>query len=190
MRKRVSAGFTLIELIISVALLAILVAAAIVAFQNITQKAQIAQLKATLKSVRSAILIQKANNELNNSRGDGYHPRINFWPTFEEVRRGSYDAQLSESILSVVLSGNPFITDPRTPPFDNEFVADTSTSVFYNNPDAAGKTNIANNLVVCAPQGTIKGTLCPADPCGAGWVYNPYTGEFWANSNQFGENAW
>lgn len=185
-------GFTLIELVVTLAILAILVSAAVAALQNITQKAQISQLRATLKSARSAILIQKANNELNNSRFDAgnCHPRANFWPTFEEVRMGSYEGQLSGSILEAALSGNPFINPPaRTPPFTNTFNPDCSGNIFYTAPDTWGGT-IANNVVVCTDASTPKGTLCPAANCQAGWAYNPYTGAFWANSNQFGENIW
>jgi prepilin-type N-terminal cleavage/methylation domain-containing protein len=188
--KEKSKGFTLIELVVAVALLAILVSAAIAAFQNITQKAQMSRLKATLKSMRSAVVINKAQNELNNSTSDGFHPRVNFWPTFEEVRRASYENQLSNSILSVPLSDNNFISSPapRDPPFDNTFVADTSSNICYQNPDVGGATNLANNLVVCTT--VPKGSICPASNCQAGYAYNPTNGNFWANSSQFGSNTW
>ncbi len=190
MKNKKLSAFTLIELVIAVALLAILVAVAIAAYQNITQKAQITNVKATLKRVRSSILIQKANNELSDSRTDGCHPRINFWPTFEEVRRSSYENQISGSILDSMMPPNLLIDNPRTPPFTNVFAADTDCNhTDYDNPDTLGD-NIANNLVVAAPSGTPKGMPCPAEPCGAGWVYNPYTGEFWANSTQFDSNHW
>ncbi len=189
MQKKIS-GFTLIELIIGVSLIAILAAMAVTAFQNITEKAQIANLRATLKRVKSAILIQKANNELSENYFDAgnCHPRKDFWPTYEEVRKTSYEAQLQGSILNTVMPSNPFITNPRTPPFDNSFAADCSGAIIHNNFNLG--TSNANNLVVAAPEGVARGTLCPAAPCDAAWAYSPYTGEFWATSNRFGENEW
>ncbi len=192
-RGRLNA-FTLIELVIAVAVLAILVAMAIAALQNITQKAQIARLKATLKNVRSEIVVQKTRNQLENSMTDSRiganHPRVNFWPTFEEVRAGSFENVLSLSILDSALPDNPFINPPpRTPPFDNVFSLNPGTGICY--PNDVGPNN-ANNLVVCVDDAVTypKGTLCPAADCEAAYVYNPMTGDFWANSNTFGENRW
>lgn len=191
-KRKSLTGFTLIELVIVVALLAILVSVAAVAFQNITEKAQIANVKANLKRVRSAIFIQKADNELNNSRDDGTcgpHPRINFWPTFEEVRKASYAGQLEGSILETMMPPNPFIDSPpaRNPPFDNNFVANCSNATVYSYPSELGSNN-ANNLVVAT--NVSKGFICPAANCEAGWAYNPSTGEFWANSGTHDSNNW
>lgn len=189
-RGRFSA-FTLIELVIAVAILAILVTAAIIAMQNIIRNAQISRLKATLKSVRSELLVQKTKNQLENSNTDaaigGCHPRVNFWPTFEEVRSASFEAQVHNSILDSILPDNPFIDPPpRIPPFNNVFSSDPSCDVCFNNN--VGSNNM-NNLVVCTETGH-KGDPCGATDCQAAYAYNPRTGEFWANSNQMGEINW
>lgn len=178
--RRKSNAFTLIELIIVVAVLAIVAAAAITAFQNINQKAQIAQLKATLKSAREAIFMHRANNELNNFASDAgnCHPRVNFWPTYEEVRRGAYQDQLDGSIFDSALPDNPFIISPRTtPPAFSNFSPDCSGSIGYDIPGAE-LGNPRNNLVVASNQP--KGTPCVIN-CPAAYIYNPETGEFWAN---------
>jgi len=199
LRRRLLRGFTLIELVIAIALLAILGAAAVIAFQSIHTKAQIANAKATLKSVRSAILIQRANNELNNITSDGCHQRQNSWPTYEEVRRASYNAEVDNSILSSrmppnLLMGPPpaNLVAPRSPPFTNSFVANTDCGsnpgqIIYSLPDTLG-ANPSNNLVVATTDP--KGSLCVADPCKAAWAYNPYTGDFWASSSAYGSNNW
>lgn len=192
-------GFTLIELVIALALLAILVAAAIAAMQNITQKAQLARLKATLNSVRNEIVIQKTRNQLENSIDDSrigaHHPRVNFWPTFEEVRAASFENRLGISIMDSVLPDNPFVGPMREPPFDSVFILNESTtSDCY--PNDVGSNN-ANNLVACVDDAVAfpKGSRCPAASCQAAYAYNPNTGEFWANYSvendaKFGISKW
>jgi prepilin-type N-terminal cleavage/methylation domain-containing protein len=181
-------AFTLIELVIAVAVLAILVTAAVVALQNITEKAKIAQCKAILKSVRSAILIQKAKNELNKNTQDNWgHYRYNYWPTFEEIRRMSYAENIdSDSVLDNVLPQNPF--KAVNPTFTNTFVSNSGTNPpLYDNPDPQG-TNPSRNRVWCGNMN--KGYACGDPYCPTGWFYDPQTGAFWADSNLHNENLW
>lgn len=183
-------GFTLLELVIVVAILAILALAAITAYQNLTSKAKAAQCKAILASVRSAIRIQRAKNEVGSgAQQDAWgHPRVNSWPTFEEVRRARYESTLDDSIMDTVIPQNSF--KAVNPPFGNQFQPDTSGFVYYNNPDLEDQGgNLSSHDRVWATNQP-KGSLCAHPDCPTGWFYNPATGEFWADSNEMGENLW
>ena len=65
-KKRTYRGFTLIELVIVITILAILAAVAIPAFQNLTAEARNAGTRGALGGLRSAIAIYRANELVND----------------------------------------------------------------------------------------------------------------------------
>ncbi|MFH1858426.1 MAG: type II secretion system protein [Candidatus Omnitrophota bacterium] len=73
--KRTHRGFTLIELVIVITILAILAAVAIPAFQNLTGRARDAGVQGALGGLRSAIAIYRAS-ELADGRAGSY-PSLN-----------------------------------------------------------------------------------------------------------------
>jgi len=114
-----SGGFTLIELVIVIAILGILAAVAIPRFMDFTNDAKRGACKKTLGDVRSAI----ANyyGWKSSPSGGG----IPAWPTLAELTDGN-------SVLKTIVPDNPFSTG-ATP---NAVIAGTTKKV----PETAGTT--------------------------------------------------
>ena len=70
-KKKDFHGFTLIELVIVITILAILAAVAIPAFQNLTAQARDSAVRGAVGGLRSALAVYRAN-ELANNRAGAY----------------------------------------------------------------------------------------------------------------------
>lgn len=76
-----SSGFTLIELIVVIAILGILVAVAIPKYVDLTKEAEIAHDRGTLAALRSATVLLYSSNVIHNVT-NSYGT---FWPTYTQV---------------------------------------------------------------------------------------------------------
>jgi len=152
-------GFTLIELIITVTILAIVASVAIPAFQTIHTRAKNSSVKGALNAVRSAIsLYHLGEIAQGRSLGSGYSA-VAGWPEGARLK----DIQEDLTAPKVMESGD-------MP--DNIWAKD------------AGKTNFDGIVVLGdggpCPTGVTNGQTYPLQD--AGWVYDACDGRFWANS--------
>ncbi|MFH1201967.1 MAG: prepilin-type N-terminal cleavage/methylation domain-containing protein [Candidatus Omnitrophota bacterium] len=180
-------GFTLVELVVVVAILGILAAAAVVLVANISQKAREAKLKGILGATREAINLHRSHNLLDDATADwGGRARHNFYPTLEEMQASREDSTVDNSIFQTVMPQNPLKEN------SNCVIDDVQPEITCRNricsacPSAA-HTCSGGNCGSCLAKGT---TCSEWEDCPTGWYYNPCNGEFWANSNVVGENNW
>ena len=162
MEKR---GFTLIELVIVVTILAIVAAVSIPAFQNLKQRAKISACRGILGAIRSGISLYRAN-EIAQGRSDGVISQALLLPGGNPGNQVKENPLDSNSGSVVTLNGdipdNPFANDV------GGFVAGDEDHI-----DAGASYSC------CNPTGSNT----------EGWRYNTTTGRFWANTNVAGENA-
>jgi len=88
MKKQAQAGFTLIELMIVVAIIGILAAVAIPAYSDYTMKAKVANIQAAADSLKTAVALcaQEASGELADcDNGSGGIPAANAFTATKEV---------------------------------------------------------------------------------------------------------
>ncbi|MGO4379112.1 pilin [Pseudoduganella sp. RAF53_2] len=92
MKQQAQAGFTLIELMIVVAIIGILAAVAIPAYSDYTAKAKIANAISAADSLKTAVALcaQEAGGDLTNcSNGSGGIPAANLFLATKEVKAGA-----------------------------------------------------------------------------------------------------
>lgn len=163
--SRAKRGFTLIELVMVILLLAILAAVAIPNFQDFRNESRDAATRGALGGIRSAIAISRAAIALKEDLG------VPLYPTVIELQGNSYNGShpVLNSLVQArkrILDGasgipvNPWslITIPRT---QQSSVFDCSLLVRPNIRSIADGTDF-------------------------GWCYSQVTGEFWANSKRNG----
>lgn len=92
-------GFTIVELLIVVVVIAILAAISLVAYTNIQQRARDSQRKADLKTISTAVNLYYADN--------GNYPMSNGWCTQISNTSAGYDAAF-KSELSTYLAQMPY----------------------------------------------------------------------------------
>ncbi len=160
-------GFTLIELIIVLTILAIVAAVAIPTYQNMQTQAKNAAIKGILGGVRSALLIYRVN-EIASGRvsfavGDPYRG----WPAGHQVRDlfdGGTQFGLPHVLQNGDLPDNPWAVDAGFQPVDKD-----NLCWQYDNPELF-------------PRGSLVDYCNPSSGTPAPWVYNEAVGEFWANT--------
>ena len=152
-------GFTLIELVIVVTILAILAAVAIPIFSNLQTQARNSATKGALAGIRQAIT-QYRMNEIASGRstGNGSGTAAG-WPDIEQLG-SSHCAPWYDGSLP------PVMENRALPP----------------NPWGVVATHINDDKADCArpAAGNPKSTITTAAP--EGWIYRIATGEIWANS--------
>ena len=156
MKRSKSSGFTLIEIVIVIVLLAVISLVAIPQFIDMRTEARDEASKAVLGSFRSAVAI--ANGAISVKENPNLSPAQ--FPTYAEF------------------SGNNFVAGA---PANHPKLAGTAimnkASGIPINPWTTTST-----VVNCT--GKAKGFLMVApDPVDDGWCYNDVTGEVWANSD-------
>ena len=101
--KKVQTGFTLIELMIVVAIVGILAAVALPAYQNYTKKAKFSEVLAAATGVKSAIEICFQTN------GPSSTPDMSNCDTETEIDYTLTDAQVGAYVATVAITANSAI---------------------------------------------------------------------------------
>ena len=101
--KKVQKGFTLIELMIVVAIVGILAAVALPAYQNYTKKAKFSEVLAAATGVKSAIEICFQTN------GPSSTPDMSYCDTAAEIDYTLADAQVGAYVSTVAVATNTAI---------------------------------------------------------------------------------
>lgn len=156
-------GFTLIELVMVILLLAVLAAVAIPNFQDFRTESRDAATRGALGGLRSAIAIARATIALKEDTG------VPLYPTALEMQANAYTG--SHPVLNALATSNKRILDgsagiPVNPWSLTTIPLTQQSSIF----DCAALT-----------KPNIRSTAGASD---FGWCYNQSTGEFWANSDR------
>lgn len=164
LREAREQGFTLIEILMVLLLVAILAAVAITQFSNYSTEARNAALRSNLQIMRQAIAVQ-----------------------FSQMRLRCAVTSTSYPPLDTLVAND--ITGGATPPCTAVQVAQATDRRFTAsgippNPWGPGQSS---TVVACAGDGcTTKVTKACTGAARAatddGWCYNVSTGDFWANS--------
>jgi len=163
MKKSQNKGFTLIEILMVILLIAVLALMGITQFQNYASDAKDATTKANLQVLRRAIATQNAQMRLRCSVTSTSPPPL---------------ANLSAN--DITNGASPCTTSQVTNQQDRSFVAGSIPA----NPWGSAQSNVISTsaLTTSAQRATgncAGGARAAADD---GWCYNPTTGEIWANS--------
>jgi len=154
--QKKSHGFTLMELIIVITILAIVAAVVIPTFQNMDRHAKNASVKGTVNALRAALMMYRMN-EISSGRSTGESQgAIAGWPPGDLVR----DIQDGGSISGHVLDSGDI---PDNPYAEEAGIADFDSVEWWF------------NCAVSLPGGSIVGN--------GAWVYDQCDGRFWANTN-------
>ena len=154
-------SFTLIELVITVTILAILAAVAIPLFQNIQTRARNASTQGTLGAIREAVSLYRMN-EIASGRADGVSPTG--WPhvaAVNDVTHGCGGVLGNHALANGDVPENPWWRTVHP----NDGWTPNGDCV----QEAAGRSRGTVDLFI-----------------GAGWFYNEVNGEFWANTSANG----
>jgi type IV pilus assembly protein PilA len=155
MKKQAQAGFTLIELMIVVAIIGILAAVAIPAYSDYTVKAKVANIMSAVDSLKTSVALcaQEAGGDPATCAKGATPGTPDLTPT-KEVASGSADAT---GMISVVLASDVGTgLSGKTVTFKPAF-STTATSIKWT-VDASAITNTAakaafekNNVAAAAP---------------------------------------
>ncbi len=97
LRARAEAGFTLVELVVVVAVLGLLAAVAIPKYQNITAEAKLSACEGALGGLRSGVALFYANSAVTNSGSAS-------WPSLVEL-------QAVGTVMMQEIPANPYAGD-------------------------------------------------------------------------------
>lgn len=155
-------GFTLIELVMVILLLAVIAAVAIPNFIDFRTDAKNAATQGALGAFRSAISIAVAAIALKEDPSAS----ASKYPTYDEMSNNAFDANSPAN--HGVLSG--------------QAIMDPSTSL-PENPWTRSSAPLASRNFIYDCSGLNKTDLLAAPNNDRGWCYNEITGEFWPNSD-------
>jgi prepilin-type N-terminal cleavage/methylation domain-containing protein len=163
-----SSGFTLIEILMVILLIAVLALMGITQFQNYAADAKNATLKSNLQVLRRAIASQNAQMRLRCG------VTSTLWPSLASLNSND------------IVSGGDCAAGSVSNASDRAFVSGAIPKNPWGN--AQSNTIVASTIATANRQatncaGTGRGT---ADD---GWCYNVNTGEIWANSGHNGGAA-
>lgn len=158
-------GFTLIELVIVVTILAIVAAVAIPTFQNLRQRGQISATRGILGEIRSAITIYRAN-EITSGRSNGVAGTRGY-PAWGQL----CDTQ-DNGVSGCACSGTmtPKVMENGETP-DNPFAREFGRS-----------ETCLDGVAVGSSPGVMEALT------DTGWLYQQSSGRFWANTQTSGVN--
>ena len=168
-RSKISKGFTLVELLIVVIILAILAAILVPQFASSTDEAKSSSLDTTLSNMRSAI--------------DLYYQQHGKYPAAVVSTGGTCDTGTADTTGSTVNSSAAFIAQmTRFTNSAGQACSGTGANFKYGpylKKDTLPLNPITNsNALVVSTTGTLPLTSTTA---GAGWLYDVKTGQFVAN---------
>jgi prepilin-type N-terminal cleavage/methylation domain-containing protein len=163
--KNSNKGFTMIELLMVIMLVAILGAVALPQFLDFRTEGRVAATQSLVSSVRSGIKLQYSQQILRCSGANGS------WPTLNQVSTNNITTGATPCTTALVANAaeRRFIDQTAIP--QNPFSSDTTVTV----ADCAGQSQC---------QGLTLGTATAGD-----WCYIATSGEFWANTNMRSECA-
>jgi len=162
-RLRKLAGFTLIELVMVILLLAILATVAIPNFQDFRTEARNSAAQASIGGVRAALSVARAAIAL---REDNTVP---LYPTVLEMQGNAYNG--SHPVLNSASSVNKNIMD--------------ASAGFPVNPWSMTTIPLAQQSSIFDCNGYTKGIVrSTTGQTDFGWCYNDTTGQFWANTDR------
>ena len=145
-KKQAQAGFTLIELMIVVAIIGILAAVALPAYSNYTAKAKVSNALTSVDALKSAVALcaqEQGGNVVGCDAGtNGIVKTTDFVPTKEvasldSVKDGVIKITLATGIASDV-DGKAITFEPTTSP--------TSTAVFWKTTTTTTNTAVLDQL--------------------------------------------
>jgi type IV pilus assembly protein PilA len=141
MVKKAQAGFTLIELMIVVAIIGILAAVAIPAYQNYTVKAKVGNALSAVAAVKTAVGLCVQETGGLTGCSDGEHGIPDGWTATKEVE----DVSVADGVITVtfadgIASGTGAVVDGQT---FTMTPAPNSSNVIWTNAVSAGLTHEA-----------------------------------------------
>ncbi|HEU4851866.1 MAG TPA: pilin [Telluria sp.] len=150
MVKKAQAGFTLIELMIVVAIIGILAAVAIPAYQNYTVKAKVANAISSVSALKTAVglCVQETGSVDNCDAGTNGIPADSAWQATKEVST----ATVADGVITVTFAtgiatgvdGQAFTMTP-VPNASSTIWNNASTEVTHSAAlDAITKTNVTS----------------------------------------------
>lgn len=155
-------AFTIVEIVAVFLLLTTLALVAIPAFQNVSQQAKAASVRAALDEARAAIKTYRSNEKLEG--------RLESFPDLQALQDRNDQGNTCPS--------NHIFSDCNMP--DNPFCS-----------GATGGTHCSGNKdQVTTGADAPRNTTSAGSPNGAGWRYDATTGLFYPNTTVMGENMW